>query len=220
MIPYRCRNKDTKVLDIGCGEGRLLLLLNTLGLKTHGVDAYVFDGNNTEDKPRGPLIRNYFEEKNVLVRKMDVLKEKIPYPEDYFDLVICSEVIEHFHNSPKPCIQEMRRVLKGSGYVLLTTPNYASLKNRIKAILGHSNHCKLKKYYDHEVSIPPNNEFIGHIREFTLKEMKNMFIWEKYKIIKAVTFDIPHKNVVLKMLKFVQYLGPKIKNNILIIAKK
>ena len=61
---------------------------------------------------------------------------------------------------------------------------------------------------------------MGHFREFTLTELKNMFNWESFEVLKAVTFDPPYKNIELKILKYIQYIGPKFKKNIFILAQK
>ena len=47
-----------------------------------------------------------------------------------------------------------------------------------------------------------------------------MFNWESFEVLKAVTFDPPYKNIELKILKYIQYIGPKFKKNIFILAQK
>lgn len=46
--------------------------------------------------------------------------EHIPFPDNTFSTVICSEVLAHLKN-PQAVINEMRRVLKPDGYLILTT---------------------------------------------------------------------------------------------------
>ncbi len=51
-----------------------------------------------------------------------------------FDLVICSEVIEHLH-SPRKALKEFYRVLKATGFLILTTPNTWSINGIVKTVL-------------------------------------------------------------------------------------
>jgi SAM-dependent methyltransferase len=55
-------------------------------------------------------------------RKPDVLADivKMPFPEDTFDAIICSEVFEHLPD-PVAAARELRRVLKPGGRLILTT---------------------------------------------------------------------------------------------------
>src|SRR3989338_1057110 len=45
------------------------------------------------------------------------------YKNNYFDFIICSEVLEHLHNDGKALI-ELKRILKPGGIVVITVPNY------------------------------------------------------------------------------------------------
>lgn len=47
--------------------------------------------------------------------------DKLPFPDDTFDAVICSEVIEHTRH-PEACLQELRRVCKAGGLLYISTP--------------------------------------------------------------------------------------------------
>ena len=47
---------------------------------------------------------------------------KLPFDAHRFDVVILSEVLEHVIDQ-KRCVQEIYRVLKPNGYLMLTTPN-------------------------------------------------------------------------------------------------
>ena len=193
MVPDSCRAAGTKVLDVGCGEGRLMWVLKQLGFNVTGVDSHIFEGLNTEGEPRGPLLEQYFSEQGVQVEVVDVEKEPLPFADNYFDLVTNTEVIEHLHNSPKPMIQEIGRVLKRGGLLMLATPNYASLDKRMLALLGRSNHHHLKEYYNFECVSPPNIDFVGHVREFTLSEVEQMLKWENFTIVHSETSDLPYK---------------------------
>lgn len=45
----------------------------------------------------------------------------IPFKENYFDSVICTEVLEHL-KEPERCLSEIKRVLKKEGYLYITAP--------------------------------------------------------------------------------------------------
>jgi ubiquinone/menaquinone biosynthesis C-methylase UbiE len=50
----------------------------------------------------------------------------LPFKDNEFDLVLCSEVLEHV-DSPMKLLQELARVKKGAGYLILSTPQKFSL---------------------------------------------------------------------------------------------
>jgi 2-polyprenyl-3-methyl-5-hydroxy-6-metoxy-1,4-benzoquinol methylase len=51
-------------------------------------------------------------------------------PDDFFDLVYCSEVIEHL-SDPASLLGESFRILRRGGLLYVTTPNYDSLSRRL-----------------------------------------------------------------------------------------
>ena len=181
MILIVCRRRGTKVLDVGCGEGRLVLLLKSLGLDVTGVDLHAFEGVNTFNEPRGPLLSRCFSENGVEVKTVDIERDNLPFPDNYFDMVMFMDVIEHLHNSPKPILREIARVLNDGAFLLMSTPNHASLRKRINAMRGKSNHWPLKGYYNFEFISPPSLDYVGHVREFTLSEIEMMLKWEDFR---------------------------------------
>ena len=60
--------------------------------------------------------------------------------------------------------------------MVTTTPNLATLKNRILVLLGRSNHVDLDFWYN---SVP----FFGHIREYTVDEVKQMLALEYFTVV-------------------------------------
>jgi SAM-dependent methyltransferase len=65
------------------------------------------------------------------IQRFDVTAagKPLPYAESTFDLVVSMDVIEHVPD-PEPWLREALRVLRPSGTLFLTTPNYSSLTLR------------------------------------------------------------------------------------------
>jgi SAM-dependent methyltransferase len=59
-------------------------------------------------------------------RDCDLEKDKIPYKEDAFSLVIYTEVIEHLGKNYLGSLMEIYRVIKPGGFLLFGTPNSKS----------------------------------------------------------------------------------------------
>jgi len=72
--------------------------------------------------------------KGISVLKGD-LNEKLPFEDNKFDVITASHVIEHL-NDTDGFVKEMFRVLKKSGYVVVTTPNLASVPGIICLLAG------------------------------------------------------------------------------------
>jgi len=119
--------RDSKVLDVGCGDGQLADILYRNRRKPEifvGIDI-----NKNHLKIFRERKLNFSPE----IIEMDIREKAIQYPENYFDVIACFEVIEHFEKRYVYfTLGEIRRVLKNNGILLLSTPNYNE-KNKAKA---------------------------------------------------------------------------------------
>jgi SAM-dependent methyltransferase len=98
--------KECTMLDIGCWSGRVSLPLAKKAKSLLGVDIR-----------RSPE----FKGKNVKFVKSDVFDFLLKC-KDKFDIIICSEVIEHIVDQ-RAFLDEVRKCLKDDGLVYLTTNN-------------------------------------------------------------------------------------------------
>jgi SAM-dependent methyltransferase len=60
--------------------------------------------------------------------------EHLGFPDESFDIVLCSDVVEHLEN-PEKCFAEIRRVLKSGGTAIITTPNPSSTMIKLASVL-------------------------------------------------------------------------------------
>jgi SAM-dependent methyltransferase len=67
------------------------------------------------------LARTTYPAPNVSYEKTD-LPEKLPYPEEHFDVVVAFGVVEYLEQ-PEDLVREARRVLKGDGVLLVSVPD-------------------------------------------------------------------------------------------------
>jgi ubiquinone biosynthesis O-methyltransferase len=102
------------ILDAGCGNARDLIQLYKKGCKCTGID---FSAKMIEEA-RKELSNNRIE--NVVVEVGDLAK--LRFPNETFDKVFASEVIEHIPDYNK-AISEMARALRPGGCAIITTPN-------------------------------------------------------------------------------------------------
>jgi len=99
-----------RVLDAGCGGGRHLCeAFRTQGVEVAGVDL----GWDDLCKARGYLsVMARESHGSWLLSRADVTK--LPFAEGVFDVVVCSEVLEHVEES-RTAVSELVRVLKSGG---------------------------------------------------------------------------------------------------------
>jgi len=147
-------HEDFRVLDVGCGGGELLSFLPIRN--KYGVDI-----NLTSVK--------WARRRGINARVVDVETQKLPYRDNYFDLVLCTELLEHLFN-PFLLLSEIKRVLKKGGYVYATVPNdLYYIESRIKVLLG-------KPFMRDLLSQP-------HIRFFNKNLLFELFEKFRFKVI-------------------------------------
>lgn len=102
--------RESRVLDAGAGECQYSSLFQHCDYKTQ--DFVEYSGNTS-----GPLAETWQYGKIDYV--CDIVN--IPVPDESFDMVLCTEVLEHV---PRPIetIKELARVLSDNGTLLLTAP--------------------------------------------------------------------------------------------------
>jgi len=83
-------------------------------------------------------------------------------PAGTYDLMVCMEVVEHLINPPSSVLRFLSDNLAPGGILIVTTPNAAWLKNRLKLIQGRN---------PFEV-LNTDRLRMGHIREYTLDELR------------------------------------------------
>jgi SAM-dependent methyltransferase len=116
QIPLRA---GMRVLDAGCGSGRHLCE----SFRTPGVEVAGVDLNRADlGKANGFLSLMAREQKGRwLVAQADVTK--LPFADGSFDVVICSEVLEHIKDN-RTAVAELVRVLKPGGDLVVTVPRF------------------------------------------------------------------------------------------------
>ena len=105
-----------RVLDVGCSQGIVAILLGREGFEVVGVDVQTSRIEYaTEDLAK--------EEEATRQRVTFMVGDagELPFPDDHFDSVIMGEVIEHLA-APDRVLQEAARVLRPGGVLVLTTP--------------------------------------------------------------------------------------------------
>ena len=104
------------ILDIGCATGSLIAFLEKNGWKTVGVEISV---------PQA----EYGRQKHNLDLRCLPLEENL-FPDDHFDVVHASHLIEHL-NDPASMFREVHRIIKQDGRFFVTTPNIAGFQARL-----------------------------------------------------------------------------------------
>ena len=141
--------KKQKLLSIACSIGVFEeKIIRNLKLMVYGIDGARMALK--EAKKRG-----------VITKRGDITNS-LPYKDNTFDFVFAGEIIEHLIDV-KSFLNEINRILKPGGYVVITTPNLARIDDRIKLLFGKTPR-----------NVNPLHPYLYlHIRLFTYESLKS-----------------------------------------------
>jgi 2-polyprenyl-3-methyl-5-hydroxy-6-metoxy-1,4-benzoquinol methylase len=105
-------NLGGRILDYGAGVGNLVRRL---------VDLKIFDEVHAADIMAMP------EDLHGVVWSQQDLNTPLMGYDDYFDVIVSAEVIEHLEN-PRAMVRDLYRICKPGGHLLVTTPNNESIR--------------------------------------------------------------------------------------------
>jgi len=103
-----------RILELGCGDGRFVAMLVSLGYDVVGVDPLEY-----------PAWKDFEDVSNVSL-KSGVKAESLPFEDAVFDAVVCMGALLYFED-PDASLNEIRRVLKSEGRLILRTVNRSNL---------------------------------------------------------------------------------------------
>ncbi len=113
-------NRDSVILDLGCGSGNLINEYRKNGYQAYGCD---FDF-------RPDVIASFAE--HGIIKKISTDKYRLPFESDSIDFVFSDQVFEHVIDYPET-LSEIKRILKPNGFSLHFFPS------RYKIIEVHVN---------------------------------------------------------------------------------
>jgi 2-polyprenyl-3-methyl-5-hydroxy-6-metoxy-1,4-benzoquinol methylase len=139
-----------RYLDVGCGIGQTLEFAKKRGWESHGIDISKFVVE--EGKRQG---------RNILLTNL----EDSPFEDGYFDILLMSEVIEHF-TDPLRELNQARKKLKKGGLLVVDTINIDSF---FMKFLGE------------------NSSFVeaGHLTYFNYRTLREMLKKAGFEVVKG-----------------------------------
>ncbi len=131
LIPKHLRKG--RVLDVGCGITPFFLI-NTKFKKKYGIDS---------------SLKLFGKNEIIFLKKFDVEKNtKLPFKDNFFDVVTMLAVIEHLEPAKLiGILKEIKRVLKQNGRFILTTP--CPLTNKLLKIMAKLRIVSPKEIEEH-----------------------------------------------------------------------
>lgn len=115
--------KGKNCLDIGPGTGRFVRFLREESAK------FICAADISDEALK--CCEDYVDQS----QKLDIENEPLEFHDDFFDVVISFEVLEHLRD-PRNYLSEIIRVSKDGGLIMFSMPNITSFISRIRLLIG------------------------------------------------------------------------------------
>ena len=172
--------ENKRILDVGCAGGEIMQYL-----KDHNNDVVGLDINEESVK--------LCEEKGLKVYLCDIEKESIPEI-GIFDVIIMAEVLEHLIDPLVVLKNKVYPLIKSRGYLVISIPNSAYLKHRIKLLFG-----KIPDFGEYQGEIQEKRPYnLFHKTLFSLNSIKKTLEMAGFEIKKIEPTQGVISNKILK----------------------
>ena len=186
---------ELNILDVGCGEGKdLCAIKENLGTRKINLFGIDFSKSHVEAVRKD----------NIQAFCLNIERERFPFPDHFFDFIICNQIIEHTKEIFW-IFSEFSRIIKKEGYLIIGVPNLAALHNRIFLLFGDQ---------------PTNIHVLGpHVRGFTKKGLQKFI--EANGVFKLTDFQGSNLYPMPPFLsKRVVKLFPGLASSIFLLVKR
>lgn len=174
--------KVKKILEVGCGTGRLVKFLSDKGYEVKGCD-------------KSPKAVRFAKKINKNINIIKASATSLPFPDKSFDMLISISMIEHLTKGESVrFLLQAKKVLKPKGYIFLITPNFDS---PMRYLFG-------KKWFGY--SDPT------HLTFFTPKSLSNLLKANGFENIKLRFKSAYNLKFDLHIPGFLRFLPVPLKN--------
>ncbi|MYS84025.1 class I SAM-dependent methyltransferase [Embleya scabrispora] len=194
------------VVDIGCGDGSAASITGPLsaGHTLIGIDW-------SQDALRRASTRI-----KHLVRG-ELTDGGLPLADASVDAVLFGEVIEHLVD-PDAALDELRRILKPRGHLLLSTPNLAAWYNRALLLAG------VQPIFS-EVSLRgihgrPGSQVVGHLRLYTARALRDFLTASGFEVVRTAGAPFHGVPRLLRPLDRAACTAPSLASILLVHARR
>lgn len=207
------RGEGKRVLEIGAFFGVVSICLSKLGFKVCAVDLPEYMAK-PEQKKR-------YAQYNIEIMGVRLENYILPFADEYFDIIIMCEVLEHLNFNPLPLLKEINRIGCNNSLFYLSLPNLACLKNRLRLVFGFPILQQIQIFFD---QLNPDHPLIAndHWREYTGAEIREMLGRLGYDIELQYYFSrkdvVKPRTVKDRIVKAVFSLRPTFKENLTTLA--
>jgi len=191
LLQQRQSDETTRVIDLGCGPGTNLFDVYDVCAEFKQVQWFGLDLNQREAADGRARGKYRAETRGMgLLNFMSGDIFSLPFADNSIDIIISSEVVEHLPD-PTLAIEEMARVLKPSGYAMVTTPNPNNLPESLGYLLDKLTGGWFKRFYwkgEDDVSAPPLSAAVGfgHVSVHPFKVWQQWFEDAQIPVVKKV----------------------------------
>lgn len=191
------------ICDIGVGAGFFYKDIIKENVQISGIDIV-------------PEYVDLSRKRGIDARICDINKEKTPFDDNSFDLVICDSILEHTFN-PTSLVSECLRILKKNGTLILAVPNAMSFKMRWDYLRGRNQFWPLINNLITEIGyLKRCSIFYGYEelkKLFPNREIKPFYINENF-------YRDRKKPLVAIIINFLAEIIPSGRTMIAVIVKK
>jgi 2-polyprenyl-3-methyl-5-hydroxy-6-metoxy-1,4-benzoquinol methylase len=127
MLAVLPRNGSNRILEVGAGCGETLLRAKALGLAAEVVAVELVPLANSGQSDPGI-------DRFIIG---DIEKMALPLEQNYFDVVLCGDVLEHLVD-PWSTVKKLTGHLKPGGHFIASMPNFREIRTLLSIIIGGS----------------------------------------------------------------------------------
>ena len=194
-------SQGESILDLGAMPGHLSVLMQKAGYAVKGADI------------EPDRMEKFWMKYDIEVRQCDLEVGKIPYSDKKFDVVLFTETIEHLYSDPIKVLDEINRILKPGGRVVLSTNN-VNIITKIDYALEVPFQCPVKA---HKKLKTQGSR--GHVRLYQRSELVRLLEYCGFIVIKEDYVGKPMLTTKQKMLTW-PIPERKLRHSIILVGKK
>lgn len=200
--------KKGLILEAGCGTAQFVAALNVRGYNCLGLD-YAFRAMHTANQFAGPL--------RLICGDITALG----IAENSLEAIISLGVVEHRRAGPEPFLNEMYRILKPGGVMLISVPYFNPLRQWRAAHGAYQDDITGLDFYQYAFRYEEISEFLKQagfeVEKRYSYAYQNTLTQELYWLR-----NLPElaKKIVLRISKYIPYVNSEIGHMLMVIVRK